>query len=67
MRMNRQNILYLLGTLFIIAGTIMYVFSTVDLIPDTIIFFGFIDDAALVILAYLLILRLRRNLRRRKK
>jgi uncharacterized membrane protein YkvA (DUF1232 family) len=66
-QLNSKNLLYWGGTVLIVTGTMMYVFSTADVVPDAITFFGFLDDASLVILAWLFYRRLKKNLKGRNK
>lgn len=44
-----------IGSIIAIIGALIYVFSTLDLIPDIIPVIGILDDAAVIALAYKLV------------
>ena len=67
MKYTTKDLLYGGGTILIVTGTLMYVFSTADVIPDAVTFFGFLDDAGLALLAYLFYRKLKKNLKGRKR
>ena len=65
--MKQKELMYYGGVILIIAGVTMYVLSTVDLIPNKLGFWGYVDDAVVVFLGYMLYRRLRKNYKKRTK
>lgn len=65
-----RSLVYYGSIAFIITGVTLYVLSTIDLIPNKLGFWGFIDDGIVVLLGYLLYRKIRKKykkLERRSK
>jgi uncharacterized membrane protein YkvA (DUF1232 family) len=62
--LTSHNIVAFLLNVLVATGAIWYLMTVADVIADAIPILGFVDDAAVILLAFAMILRMKKSLRR---